>query len=62
MSIDGKRKAHRAIDAWPDAVPLGEIRAEDGAAKARVKTTPAQRDALRAAGWVSTSAGWWLLP
>lgn len=55
----GKANVRRALDHWPDDVPLGEVRAKDGAAKAAVKTSPSQREALQAAGWVASSAGWW---
>jgi hypothetical protein len=54
---------HHAIDQWPVDVPLSGVQVSDQGpqAKAKGRLSAAQREVVRAAGWRSSSAGWWTL-
>ena len=54
----------RAVEMWPDNVPLAAVRARKGSplGQAERRTTREEKDDLRAAGWfVGTTPGWWEL-
>lgn len=51
-----------ALVRWPESVPLDSARRSTGGrpqAKADGRTSPEQRETLRAAGWEATHGGWW---
>ncbi len=57
-----KATLRQAIGAWPEGIPMRAVQVSDTnqpQAKSWERTTKAQGDSLRAAGWESSSAGWW---
>ena len=50
-----------AMSAWPDDVPLGEVKVWNGITylKAARRLNTAEREQIRACGYIANSAGFW---